>query len=650
MYTDLLILLFAAVLLVATFRRLGLPVILAYLIAGVLLGPHGLAVMTGQSIMQTIAELGIVFLMFSLGLEFSLPKLLAMRLLVLGVGGLQVLLTSLLFFAIAWWWGLGLAQSLVVAGTLALSSTAVVIKQLGEQKQLHTRRAQLGVSVLLFQDLAVVPLLVMIPILAQPEVQGSALLAEISWATLKGLFALFSLLAVGKWLLPLLFHEVAWARSDELFVLSALLVALLAAYMTYSLGLSMALGAFLAGMMLGESHYRHQLEVDIKPFRDVLMGLFFITIGMNMDWVLVAQAWWQVLLCVVLLVLCKSLLVLLAGRLMGERKRDSMAAGIMLSQVGEFGFVLLALALHHGLLDQQLVSRLIGMGIISIAMTPWLVTQAHSLARTLTDPALLTRSEVAQSGLSKNQHVIIAGFGRAGQTCARFLKLEEIPFLALDLDPERVSEAKLAGEQVAFGDASRRDILLAAGLLRARLVIITFDDRKRVEAMLALIRELAGELKVLVRTRDDSFLEQYKQAGAFEVIPESQEGALMLVSHLLVNCDIPIGRVIRRMEHERSSQYRFLHGFYWGDQSASNLEADQLLERLHPLLLHDQAWAVGREVRELPLEEIRIKEIQRGEQTLEPRPELVLAAGDRLILFGTVVAMEQAEQRLLEGY
>jgi len=650
LYTDLLILLFSAVLLVATFRRLGLPVILAYLIAGVLLGPHGLAVITGQSIMQTIAELGIVFLMFSLGLEFSLPKLLAMRRLVLGVGVLQVLLTSLLFFAIGWWWGLSLAQSLVVAGTLALSSTAVVIKQLGEQKQLHTRRAQLGVSVLLFQDLAVVPLLVMIPILAQPEVQGSALAAEIAWATLKGLFALFTLLAVGKWLLPLLFYEVARARSDELFVLSALLVALLAAFMTHSLGLSMALGAFLAGMMLGESHYRHQLEVDIKPFRDVLMGLFFITIGMAMEWQLVARAWWQVLICVVLLVLCKSLLVLLAGRLMGERKRDSMAAGIMLSQVGEFGFVLLALALHHGLLDQQLVSLLIGIGIISIAMTPWLVTQAHSLARSLTDPALLTRSEVAQSGLSKNQHVIIAGFGRAGQTCARFLKIEEIPFLALDLDPERVSEAKLAGEQVAFGDASRRDILLAAGLLRARLVIITFDDRKRVEAMLALIRALAGELKVLVRTRDDSFLEQYKQAGAFEVIPESQEGALMLVSHLLLNCDIPIGRVIRRMEHERSSQYRFLHGFYWGDQSASNLEADQLLERLHPLLLHDQAWAVGHEVRELPLDEVRIKEVQRGDQSLEPRPELVLAAGDRLILFGTVVAMEQAEQRLLEGH
>lgn len=602
MYVDVLILLIFAVVLVAIFRRLGQPVILAYLFAGMLLGPHGVAIVTGQAMMQTIGELGIVFLMFSLGLEFSLPRLLAMRKLVLGVGSLQVLLTSLLFFGLGWWWGLSLAQALVVSGTLALSSTAVVIKQLGELKQLHTRRAQLGVSVLLFQDLAVVPLLVMIPILAQPEVQGSALL-----------------------------------------------VALLAASLTQWMGLSMALGAFLAGMMLGESHYRHQLEVDIKPFRDVLMGLFFITIGMTMDWALVADAWWQVLACVTGLILCKSLLILLAGRLMGERKRDAMAAGIMLSQVGEFGFVLLALASHHGLLDHQLVSLLIGIGVISIALTPWLVLRALGLAHSLTDSALLSRAEVAQSGLSKHQHVIIAGFGRTGQTCARFLKLEEIPFLALDLDPERVSEAKLAGEQVAFGDASRRDILLAAGLLRARLVIITFDDRKRVDAMLTLIRELAGEIKVLVRTRDDSFLEHYKQAGAFEVIPESQEGALMLVSHLLLNCYIPIGRVIRRMEHERSSQYRFLHGFYWGGKSAGNLETDQLLERLHPVLLHDQAWAVGHRVRDLALGEVRIKAIHRGERSLDPRRELVLAAGDTLVLFGTAVAMEQAEQRLLEG-
>ncbi|MGE6106533.1 monovalent cation:proton antiporter-2 (CPA2) family protein [Aeromonas sobria] len=649
MYTEFLILLCAAVVLVAVFRRLGLPVILAYLIAGVLLGPHGLVLVKEQAMMHTLGELGVVFLMFSLGLEFSLSKLIAMRSLVVGVGGLQVVLTTALFCWLGWLWGLTLPQALVVAGTLSLSSTAVVIKQLGEQKQLHTRRAQLGVSVLLFQDLAVVPLLVMIPILAEPEAQGEALLAALSWASFKGILALLGLLAVGKWLLPSLFHEVARARSDELFVLSALLVALLAASLTQWMGLSMALGAFLAGMMLGESHYRHQLEVDIKPFRDVLMGLFFVTIGMAMDWLLVVRHGGQLMGFVLLLMLLKSLLVLLAGRLMGERKRDALAAGIMLSQVGEFGFVLLALAHQYGMLGQRLVSLLIGVGVISIALTPWLVGRSRELARWLSRSPLLGESELAQSGLGKSGHVIIAGFGRAGQTCARFLKLEGIPFLALDLDPERVGEAKLAGEQVAFGDASRRDILLAAGLTRARLVIITFDDAKRIDAMLALIPQLAEGVKVLVRTRDDRLLEQYKQAGAHEVVPESQEGTLMLVSHLLRHCEVPIGRVIRRMEQERSSQYPFLHGFYWGEQSAQGLERDHGLERLHPVRLSDQAWAIGRRVHELALGSVHIKELHRAGEVLEARGDLQLEAEDTLVLFGTNAAIEQAEQRLLAG-
>ncbi len=287
----------------------------------------------------------------------------------------------------------------------------------------------------------------------------------------------------------------------------------------------MALGAFLAGMMLGESHYRHQLEVDIKPFRDVLLGLFFITIGMTMEWTLVANAWWQVLLCVLGLILCKSLLVLLAGRLMGERKRDAMAAGIMLSQVGEFGFVLLALASHHGLLGHEMVSLLIGVGVITHFSHP-LAGAAGPGACPLPHrrgPALARRGRpVGAQQASARHHRRLRAY--RADLCPLSQARGRSPFLALDLDPERVSEAKLAGEQVAFGDASRRDILLAAGLMRARLVIITFDDRKRVDAMLTQIRALAGDLKVLVRTRDDSFLEHYKQAGAFEVIPESRRG------------------------------------------------------------------------------------------------------------------------------
>ncbi|ENY73101.1 Kef-type K+ transport system membrane protein [Aeromonas diversa CDC 2478-85] len=648
MYRELLLLLLVAVLLVALFRRLGLPAILAYLLVGVLLGPYGSGAVSNQEVMHTLGDLGVVFLMFSLGLEFSLPRLIAMRRLVLGVGLLQVLLTTLLCVAVLRAWEFSFSQALVVGGTLAMSSTAVVIKQLGEENLLHTRRAQLGVSVLLFQDLAVVPLLVMIPILAEPEVGEAALLQLVLIASGKGMLALVGLLAVGKWLLPRLFFEVARVRSDELFVMTTLLVALLAALLTNWLGLSMALGAFLAGMMLGESHYRHQLEVDIRPFRDMLMGLFFVTVGMSMEWQRVALHWAWVMGAVVGLMLCKAVLVMLAGRLMGERKRDSLAAGIMLSQMGEFGFVLLALAAQHGLLGRDQTSLLIGVGVLSIAMTPWLINRSQAWAASLTRSRLLSQSEVAQSGLGKCDHVIIAGFGRVGQTCARFLRLEEIPFLALDLDPERVSEARLAGEQVAFGDAGRREILLAAGLSRARLLIITFDDRRRIEAMLALVKELAPSVKTLVRTRDDTHLEAYLAAGAKEIVPETQEGALMLVSHVLVNCDVPIGRIIRRMEQERRTHYRFLHGFYWGDQSGAGIERELVLERLHPVLLEGQAWAIGRRIEELGLA-VHIKEVLREQESLEPLSTLRLLAGDTIILFGNSADIEQGAQRLLEG-
>lgn len=648
MHSDLLILLLAAVLLVAVFRRLKLPVILAYLLVGVLMGPYGIALIPSGDVMHTLAELGVVFLMFSLGLEFSLPRLFAMRRLVVGVGGLQVLLTTGVCVLVLSSWSFSLPQALVVGGTLAMSSTAVVIKQLGELNQLHTARAQIGVSVLLLQDLAVIPLLVMIPILAEPSVQGWALVSVVLLACGKGVLALVGLLAVGKWLLPYLFFEVAKARSDELFVMTTLTVALLAAWLTQWLGLSMALGAFLAGMMLGESHYRHQLEVDIRPFRDMLMGLFFVTVGMGLDWQLVARHWAWVSLAVLSLILCKAVLVMLAGQLMGERKRDSLAAGIMLSQMGEFGFVLLALAAKHGLLDSREASLLVGCGVLSIAVTPWLVNQSQTWAASLTRSRLLSQSEVAQSGLGKCDHVIIAGFGRTGQTCARFLTLEGLPFLALDLDPERVSEAKLAGEQVSFGDASRREILLAAGLSRARMLIITFDDPRRIEAILALVRELAPAVRILVRTRDDTHLETYRSGGAHEVIPESQEGALMLVSQVLAHCGIPIGRIIRRMEQERRSQYRFLHGFYWGDQSGSAPGDDRVLERLHPVLLTAQAWAVGKQIDQLGLA-IAIKTIQRADITLEPAAGIVLQEGDRVVLFGHNIAIDEAEQRLLLG-
>lgn len=651
MFSEFLALLALAVVLLSVFRRIKLPAVLAYLVCGILLGPYAMAVVTDQHQVHLIGELGLVFLMFSLGLEFSLPKMIAMRKLVFGLGGAQVVVSVLLFTLGGLALGLSWQQAVVVAGALAMSSTAVVIKELSENKKLNSRPATLCVSVLLFQDLAVVPLLVMIPIFASPEASQQALILAISWAIFKGAITLVSLLAVGKWMLPKFFHEIAKARSDELFVLSTLLVALLTASLTYYLGLSMALGSFLAGMMLGESSYRHHLESDIRPFRDVLMGLFFASIGMQIDLGVMFSNLPFILMAGLAIMLIKVTIIGLAGMVQKERPLEATSAGIMISQIGEFGFVLFAMASQYSLLTPQESSVLIGMGVISVAVTPWLIQYAEPIAGAVIKQRVKKQDYAEQQTpeLDLNDHVIICGFGRVGQTCARFLKLEDIPYIAIDSDPQRVHAAKAAEEAIEFGDVCRRDTLSAACINRARLVIITFDDLHSAEATIEGIRELAPELEILVRTRDDSHLTELKEKGVTDVIPENLEGALMLVSQVLAYCQIPHRRILARMDHERRNHYSFLHGFYWGGHPHVSLDDQQQLERLHAVPIDEGAYSVGYTLEQLdiPLQDIR--EVHRGSQVLHPIPILKIQSNDIVILFGTASIVEQTEHKLLEG-
>ncbi len=651
MFSQFLALLALAVFLLSLFRRIKLPAVLAYLVCGILLGPNAMSVVTDQHQVQLIAELGLVFLMFSLGLAFSLPKMIAMRRLVFGLGGTQVLVSVLLFTLGGLAFGLTWQQAAIIGGALSMSSTAVVIKELSGQKKLNTHPASLCVSVLLFQDLAVVPLLVMIPILASPDAGEQAMLLAISWAIFKGAFTLISLLAVGKWLLPKFFNEVAKSRSEELFVLSTLLVALMTASLTHFLGLSMALGAFLAGMMLGESSYRHHLESDIRPFRDVLMGLFFTTIGMQIDMHVMLVHLPLILSVGLGIMFIKVTVIGLAGVLQNEHPFESTSAGIMISQIGEFGFVLFAMASQYGLLNSEQASILIGMGVLSIAATPWLISFAEPIAKRVIKPqrtqATTFDKHISETNL-KN-HVIICGFGRVGQTCARFLKLETIDYIAIDYDPQRVHAAQSAEETIEFGDVCRRETLNAAGISEARLVIITFDDLHGIEATLELIKELAPDIEVLIRTPNDSHLTRLKEKGATEVIPENLEGALMLVSQVLAHCQVPHRRILARMDHERRNHYSFLHGFYWGGNPHTSLDGEQPLERLHAVQLHENAHAVGRTLGQLqiPIEDIR--EIHRKDQVLHPIPLLKFQTDDIVILFGTANTVEQTEHKLLEG-
>ncbi|MDM7860197.1 cation:proton antiporter [Alteromonas sp. ASW11-36] len=653
-FVQVIVLMVIAVGLIWLLKRMGLPPILSYIVTGIIAGPDVMALFEQPEQMHLLAEVGIVFLLFSLGLEFSLPKLVAMRHMVFGVGAGQVILTTLVFWGGALLIGLPGNAALVIGGMIALSSTAIVIKQVAEMGILHNQRTQLAISVLLFQDLAVVPFLIAIPLMS-PLTEGSFAVA-ISLALLKGVTVVTILLAAGKWGLPLLFREVASTRTDELFVLTTIVVALLAAGLTYWFGLSMALGAFLAGMMLSESQYRYQLEADIRPFRDMLMGLFFVTVGMQLNLNYLQESWYWVIIATVAVLALKVVLMQLVSWLFKVASRDSWAAAFKLCQIGEFSFVLAALAVTHQVLTTQVASFIISVGILSMALTPYLIEHSMRFARLLSSRNLV--SSLNDSGsLSKTvealkNHVVVVGFGRVGQSSARMLKLEGIEFVAIDSDPIRVQESRAAGENIIFGDATHKDILRSANLNAARLVLITFDQPDKVSKLISVAKELQPEIKVIVRIRKDNQLNSLYEAGATQVVPELQEGSLMLISQLLHYSGVPMSRILKRVRAERKGRYDHMHGFYPGETTEINPNTQDKLEFMHPVIVTANAFATGKSLNQLNLSKLRVvlKGLRRNHHEIDnPQGDEVIHTGDVLIVAGKPRRVERAERFILEG-
>jgi len=642
---DLLLLLFFAIISVVIFRRLRLSNIVAYLFTGVVLGPSLLNLLHSYHEIELIAEFGIVFLMFSLGLEFSLNKLIEMRRSVFGLGALQVIFSFIIFYFISQIFAMSWQQSFTVAGILTMSSTAIIVKVLSDQQQLHSQTGKLSIAILLFQDLAVVPFLIIIPIIAMPELD-TGLANVLTVAVIKGAFAVVVLLGIGRWVLPRFFEEVGKVRFDEIFILSNLFVTLFAAWFTQLLGLSMALGAFLAGMMLAESHYRHQLSADIRPFKDILMAIFFISIGTLLNVDILAANLWLLLLMVVGMMLAKIVAIALAALIMREKLAVSLGVGIALAQIGEFGFILVALASKYQLLGEELSSLLIATGVISMSLTPLLVKYSHTITRELLHHYEKTFRLHKPLPGQFAEHTIICGYGRVGQIVSRFLRAESLPFIVLDRDPMRVKEARVGGEQIEFGDASRREILLIAGIEKAKLLIITFDDLQRSLALLTQIRAINSDVKVLVRTTDDRGLDQLQEAGATEVVPEVLEGSLMLVANVLYLSGIPRKRILRRLDAERKIKYQHLHGFYYGQESQSEQSAWHV-EKLHAVTLPMVSDLIGSLVLQFHFNAVSIKSLHRKDGAeVAITDESRFEAGDVLLLQGDKNTLLKVEQVL----
>lgn len=660
-FRYILILLGCSVAVVSIFRRIHLPPILGYLIVGMLLGPGGFGVIPSIQDLASLAEFGVVFLMFTIGLEFSWTRIISMRRALLGLGGIQVLLCTLFATVSGYFLGLPLKTAFVAAGALALSSTAVVIKQLAEQHELNTVHGRLSIGILLFQDLAAVLFLILIPTLAE-NISGTEMLMPIFFALVKGISVCLISALVGKKLLRPVFHEVAKSHSNELFMLTALLVALSAAWLTHHLQLSMALGAFLAGLMLGETEFRHQIEIDIRPFRDVLLGLFFVTIGALLRIDTLPNHWHWVAIILLTLIAFKTLVIMLLTRFVCDLPFvKAFRTGLLLAQGGEFGFVILTVAINNQLIDPIQTQVVVAAVVLSITAAPLLIRHNKTIAdwifRSHSQSKLPLEEreplELKEHAAELEGHVIICGFGRVGQILTRFLEQESIPSIALDLDSIRISSSSLAGEHTFFGDARRPEVLAAAGLARSRMVVISFSDEAAALETLRHIRALRADVPVFIRTKNDVNLKAFQDSGATEVVPESLEGSIMLASHLLLALNVPAARILQKIRAVHADRYRLIQGFFKGTDDPTLLEEiDANRMSLHALTITENAHAVGKKVGDFmtPGTPNAIKVLTRDAiRHPEPDPEMLIQEGDVLVLFATPEALFLLIEEILGG-
>ena len=651
--------LLAAVVGVVVCRLYKLPPMLGYLAVGVLIGPNALALSQNADGVRYLGEFGVVFLMFVIGLEFNLPTLRSMQKHVFGLGLLQVTVTmvgamlAISVFAILApeLWGMSWQTSLALSSALAMSSTAIVVKLMVERIEMQSEHGKRVMGILLFQDLAVVPLLVLIPALSA---SGEQMVQSLALAGVKAAVLITVLLVGGRHVMRWWLTLVARRKSEELFVLNLLFITLGLAWLTELAGLSLALGAFIAGMLISETEFKHQVETDIRPFHDVLLGLFFISIGMLLDWRLVLERWPLVFLLVILPIFFKAAVVTGLSRALGASTGISLRTGLYLAQAGEFGFVLLTLAQQNSLVPPTLLNPILASMVLSMLATPFIITYSNRIVLKLVASEWLQQSlhmtSIARKAINTSRHVIICGYGRCGQNLARMLEAQGIAYMALDTDPDRVRQAAAAGHSVVFGDAGRLQALMAAGLSRASAVVITYLDIPAALKVLGNTRAHAPQVPVIVRTQDDLNLKQLQEAGATEVVPEAIEGSLMLASHALALVGVPMRKVIRIVQEQRDARYNLLRGYFHGADDNSVDEIHH--ERLCTVSIPPLGRYIGQPMQTLELEGlgVRIVSMRRNSgKAVEVHPGVVLEVGDTLVLSGEAAQLILAETKLLKS-
>lgn len=547
----------AAVVFVPLFKWMKASTVLGYLAAGVLIGPEVFGLVRDSGNISTLAHLGVVFLLFTLGLELSFERLRSIRSYVFGLGTLQVVLTGGIFGFMAWFGGMPVNGAIIVGGALAFSSTAFVMQLLQERGEQTTKPGRISFSILLLQDIAVVFFLALLPIMAKDQIElNSALLQAVG----SGVFALVAIMVAGRFVLRPIYRVIAFTRSQEIFVATTLLIVLGVGVIMEHVGLSMALGAFLCGLMLAETEYRHQIDADIHPFKGLLMGLFFMTVGMSIDLQAIRAEWLLLIQLVLVLVSVKIAIITALGLFYKLSYGVALRVGLILAQGGEFAFVLLGQASNLGLIESNMVQLILGAVLISMVFTP-ILFYFGELGQIYLDradsPEGMT-ANIHDEILDIEKHVIIAGFGRVGQSVAKMLASVNIPYIALDLDLNRVNQCRAKGMSVYYGDASRLQLLTDAGANRARAIVITIDQPAIANRIIRELRDHFKNLPLLVRARDRRHAESLEVDGAHAVVPDTAEASLQLGSLLIRALGVSQDETNRVLNNFRREKYAAL--------------------------------------------------------------------------------------------
>lgn len=568
-YKDVLIVLGAAGIVIPLLLRLGFSSILGFLVLGLLLGPHLLGqlttmfpvlsalTITDPEAVANLAELGVVFLLFLIGLELSFERLKTMRKLVFGLGGLQVVVSTLLLAFGASWLGYTQNQSIIIGMALALSSTAIIIQLFSDEKRLGSQAGRISFAVLLMQDVAVIPMLLIVSALALPD--NGSVFQNIAWAVGQAIIAALLIIVIGRYALTPLLRLVASTRSPDLFMAAVMFIAVGTGAAAGMAGLSMALGGFIAGLVLAETEYRRAIETIIEPFKGLLLGLFFLLVGLNLDLGLLVKSPGHILALAAAVIAIKILVLLLLGKIFKLPSRSMLEAAMLLGPGGEFAFVMLASAVSLGVFRKSDSAPILLIVTLSMMIIPLLARVAKSLRKTLELKSANTTTVQEPAPEPQSAHIIIAGFGRVGTMVADMLKQQDLKYIAVDFDINNVTRGRKNGYKVYFGDASKLDFLETCGLKDAKALAITMDAPARVELILRNVRAHHKDIKIIARARDERHAQKLYEAGVTEAVPETIEASLQLAEALLVETGVPMGLAIAAV-HERRDQSRKLLG------------------------------------------------------------------------------------------